>query len=374
MTPYRRLVRPLLFRIGGGDAETAHERALAALERLSGWPRVLGALRRLQTAGAEPRTVFGVRFPSPVGLAAGMDKDGRALPAWPALGFGFVEVGTVTGQGQPGNPKPRLFRLPASEAIVNRMGFNNHGAQPLAERLAAQPPLGVPLGISLGKSKAVPAEDAVADYLRSLRALYPHGDYFAINVSSPNTPGLRDLQDRAQLSELLAALQAEAETSRQASRPVRMDGDADARPPQPPPRKPLLVKIAPDLTDHAIAALLEVCQEHGVAGLIAVNTTIGRQWAALADQGAAAEPGGLSGAPLRQRAREVVRFISRETGGTLPVIGVGGIGSADDALAMFDAGASLVQLFTGLIYRGPGLVRHLNRAIGPSVPTRSERV
>ena len=204
MSGYQRL----LFRIGGGDPEAAHEWTLRRLAALSRHPAALAPLRR-RYAVAAPRTVFGVRFPNPVGLAAGMDKDGRALPVWPALGFGFIEVGTVTRHPQPGNPKPRLFRAPASQAIVNRMGFNNAGADALAQRLAGLGPLPVPLGISLGKSKVTPLDEAVEDYLFSLRALRRYADYVAVNVSSPNTPGLRALQDRAALSDLLAALASE---------------------------------------------------------------------------------------------------------------------------------------------------------------------
>jgi dihydroorotate dehydrogenase len=231
---YERLARPALFRLGGGDAERAHEWTLSRLAALSGRPVALRALRAAAPKGT-PRTVFGLRFPNPVGLAAGMDKDGRALPAWPALGFGFVEVGTVTARAQPGNPRPRVFRLPAEQAVINRMGFNNAGAAALAARLAALRPLGVPLGVSLGKSKVVPLEDAVEDYLTSLRAVLPYADYVAVNVSSPNTPGLRSLQDRGQLAALLAALRAEAGGT------------------------PVLVKIAPDLTEHAIGEALDVC-------------------------------------------------------------------------------------------------------------------
>jgi len=335
---YERLARPALFRIGGGDAEGAHEKTLSWLSAVQRRPTALAALRRAYAAAGAERTVFGVRFPNPVGLAAGMDKDGVALRAWPALGFGFVEVGTVTRHGQPGNPRPRLYRLPASAAIVNRMGFNNAGAEAVAERLEAYGPLRVPLGISLGKSKVTPLEEAIDDYLASLKTLYPYGDYFAVNVSSPNTPGLRSLQDRDQLGALLGALRAHGP-------------------------KPLLVKIAPDLTEQALGELLAVCEEHAVAGVIATNTTIGREGLDPADVLLAREVGGLSGRPLRQRAREVVRFVAQETGGRLPVIGVGGIVEPDDALRMFDAGASLVQLYTGLIYRGPGLVRGINRAL-----------
>ncbi|MBP2323992.1 dihydroorotate dehydrogenase [Kibdelosporangium banguiense] len=293
-----------------------------------------------------PVTVFGVRFPNSVGLAAGMDKDGVALAAWPALGFGFVEVGTVTAVAQAGNEKPRLFRLPESAAIINRMGFNNSGAEALAERLARGPRLRVPLGISIGKSKVVPVEQAVEDYRTSLRALYQYGDYFAVNVSSPNTPGLRGLQDRAALSELLAELSLECKALAERERSV--------------PR-PLLVKIAPDLTDDAIGEVLQVCDQHGISGIIATNTTLSRDGLAADDQHLAGQAGGLSGRPLTERAREVVTFVHKETGGRLPIIGVGGIMEVDDAARMFDAGASLVQLYTGFIYGGPGLVRRISR-------------
>jgi dihydroorotate dehydrogenase len=337
------LIRRGLFRFGGGDAEVAHHRTTAILAKAG---PALAPLRRYFHVAA-PVTVFGVRFPNPVGLAAGMDKDGTALTAWPSLGFGFVEVGTVTALPQPGNPKPRLFRLRESEAVINRMGFNNAGAQALAARLAATGQLRVPLGISLGKSKVVPVEHAVDDYRTSLRALYPYGDYFAINVSSPNTPGLRGLQDRKALSELVAELTLEcaALAERDRSQP-----------------RPLLVKIAPDLTDDAIGEVLEVCAEHGISGLIATNTTLSRDGLAPTDQHLAAETGGLSGRPLTERARSVVEFVHKQTGGRLPVIGVGGIMDADDAARMFDAGASLVQVYTGFIYRGPGLVRQISRS------------
>ncbi|MEV0726124.1 quinone-dependent dihydroorotate dehydrogenase [Micromonospora purpureochromogenes] len=332
---FEKVVRPQLFRVGGGDAEAAHEWTLRRLAALSRRAAVLAGLRARYQVRA-PRTVFGVEFPNPVGLAAGMDKNGVALPAWPALGFGFVEVGTVTAHAQPGNPRPRLFRLRDSEAVVNRMGFNNAGAEALAARLAALPrPIGAPLGISLGKSKVTPLADAVEDYLASYRALRAHGDYFAVNVSSPNTPGLRSLQDKSHLDALLAALVGE---------------------------KPVLVKIAPDLTEPAIAELLEVCLARGAAGVIATNTTLARDGLAPADAGRGAETGGLSGRPLATRAREVVAFVHRETGGRLPVVGVGGILDPDDAARMFDAGASLIQLYTGFIYRGPGLVRAAARA------------
>ncbi|MGA8114932.1 MAG: quinone-dependent dihydroorotate dehydrogenase [Actinocatenispora sp.] len=361
---YRRLLRPALFRLGGGDAEVAHEATLRALAGLTasgaGQSALWAATGRYRfQARANPCTVFGVRFPNPVGLAAGLDKDGRALPAWPALGFGFVEVGTVTRHAQPGNPRPRLYRLPTSGALVNRMGFNNEGAAALAARLEAcgatdgsgrHRPLPVPLGISLGKSKVTPLDGAVEDYVASLRALHSFGDYFAINISSPNTPGLRALQDRDHLVRLLSALVGEARALAGSGRP-----------------RPLLVKVAPDLTERALAELLEVCLAQGVAGIIATNTTLSRSGVCFSDERAAAQPGGLSGRPLHDRAVRMVRFVHRETAGALPVVGVGGIGDARDALRMFDAGASLVQLYTGFIYRGPDLVRQINRALSQTV-------
>lgn len=334
------LARAGLFRIGGGDAETAHE---WTLRRLAGLPSSVLAVLRRRYAVRAPVRVFGVDFPNPVGLAAGVDKNGVALSAWPALGFGFVEVGTVTAHPQPGNPRPRLFRLPASEAVINRMGFNNEGAGALAARLAAAEPATVPLGISLGKSKVTPIEDAVDDYVTSYRALRDHAAYIAVNVSSPNTPGLRALQDRAHLDALLQAL---------------VGGP------------PVLVKIAPDLTEPAIAEVLQVCVDRGAAGVIATNTTLSRS--GLPDDAPHRdEAGGLSGRPLTARAREVVAFTHRETGGALPVIGVGGILDPDDAARLFDAGASLVQLYTGFIYRGPALVRAIARDRTPKIKVRA---
>jgi dihydroorotate dehydrogenase len=321
-----------LFRL---DAERAHD---AALRTLGAVAPVLARVRRLPASPAgSSKKVFGITFPNPVGLAAGMDKDGRALRAWPALGFGFVEVGTVTRLAQPGNPRPRLFRLPASAAIVNRMGFNNAGADALAARLARLGPIGVPLGISLGRSRAVPNEAALEDYVASLRVLAGHGDYFAVNVSSPNTPGLRELQDRSFLDDLLAALSAETD-------------------------RPLLVKVAPDLTDAALGEVLEVAAHRRIAGIIATNTTVSRAGVAGRDAALArAEAGGLSGPPLHQRVIEVVKFVTSEC--DLPVIGVGGIDSAEAARRIVDAGASLVQVYTGFVYGGPALVRAAVRAL-----------
>jgi dihydroorotate dehydrogenase len=378
---YRHVARPVLFRLGGGDAETAHARTLAALSRLARHPALLRRVRRLLAADPAPRTAFGLTFPNPVGLAAGADKDGVALAAWPALGFGFVEAGTVTAVGQPGNPRPRVFRLTGSQAVINRMGFPNAGAAALAARIAATGTIGVPLGISLGKSKVAPIDDAVADYLASLRAVEAHADYIAVNVSSPNTPGLRGLQDRGALDEIVAALTAEAAALAGARAPRLDHGhDDDGNRPDRPvagvganvesdraggadPRDrpvPILVKIAPDLTDQAIADVLQVCHDRDVAGVIATNTTVARNGVIPGERGLAMESGGLSGRPLAARALEVVRFVCAHT--DLPVIGVGGITRPDDALAMFDAGATLVQLYTALLYQGPGLLRDITFA------------
>ncbi|WP_329000608.1 quinone-dependent dihydroorotate dehydrogenase [Kribbella sp. NBC_00709] len=341
---YRQVVRPVLYRLGKGDAEIAHEQTLKGMRllgRIPGSP----ALGARVFGPASPRTVFGIRFPSPVGLAAGMDKNGIALRAWPAIGFGFVEVGTVTAHPQPGNPRPRLFRLVEHEAVINRMGFNNLGSEALAARLAAYGDLGYPLGISIGKSKVTPLEDAVEDYVTSLRRLYRYGDYFAVNVSSPNTPGLRALQDAGHLRDLLTALRSEAAGLTAAGLTP----------------KPILVKIAPDLTTSAIDELLQVCTEVGIAGIIATNTTITRP--GVESHPLAAETGGLSGRPVGEIAAKTVAHIHNETGGALPVIGVGGIVEPSDATRLFDAGASLVQVYTGLIYRGPGLIRKINRSL-----------
>jgi dihydroorotate dehydrogenase len=339
VTFFESAVRPVLFRLGGGDPERAHEFSLRRLARLT--PAARAVLRRAY-AVRRPVEVFGVTFLNRVGLAAGMDKDGAALPAWPVLGFGFVEVGTVTARAQPGNPKPRLFRLPESAGVINRMGFNNAGAAALAGRLEALGPLDVPLGISLGKSKGTPLEEAVDDYLTSYTLLRPYADYIAVNVSSPNTPGLRTLQDKEHLAALLGALVG---------------------------KTPVLVKIAPDLAEPAIAEVLDVCLAYGAAGIIATNTTLGRDGLAPADQPRAGEAGGLSGRPLTERARKVVHFVHEETAGRLPIIGVGGILDADDAVRLFDAGASLVQLYTGFVYRGPALVRAVARG-APDGPPR----
>jgi len=347
---YQTLFRPILFRLYHGDAEAAHEAVLALLSTISSSRAMTRALDRL-FAFSRPeleRQLFGLHFPNPLGLAAGMDKDGLALPAWAALGFGFVEVGTVTTQAQPGNPRPRLFRLPADEALINRMGFNNHGAQALATRLGELRQRPIPIGISIGKAKVTPPEQAVSDYVAALHLLFDHADYIAINVSSPNTPGLRTLQDRPQLDSLLTELQHENQLL------------AASRGRKP---RPLLVKLAPDLDDAALLELLEVCTSHQVAGLIAGNTTLGRPELRHSDPRLAAETGGLSGRPLAARARAVVRLLATASGGRMPIIGVGGISGPAEALQLLEAGASSLQIYTGFVYGGPGLPRRIKRAL-----------
>jgi len=334
---YESILRPLLFRL---DSEHAHELgvdALAALGRLGPVCRIMEACNRLPAAARRPVECFGLRFPNAVGLAAGFDKNARAWPAAAALGFGHVEIGTVTLLRQPGNDRPRLFRYPAEEAVINRMGFNNDGAAAVAARLVRRPGPGqrrIPLGINLGKSKVAPIDQAVADYLGSFELLADQADYLVLNVSSPNTPDLRRLQDEDRLRELLGAV---AAANRDRAAAV---GKA---------RKPLLLKIAPDLNFRQIDRVLAVVAEFGLDGIIATNTTLARP----GQLAAAGEVGGLSGRPLRRRSSEIINYIARATAGRLPIIGVGGITDFASAAEKLDAGASLVQLYSGLIYRGP---------------------
>ena len=338
MVAYRRLLRPLLFR---ADAERIHGMTVGALAMSRPALRVTAPLLCVTDPRLEQR-VFGLRFPNPVGLAAGFDKTARAVPAWPSLGFGFAEVGTVTYHAQPGNPRPRVFRLPADEAIVNRLGFNNLGAAATAERLARwerrAPGRIAPLGVNIGKSAVTPLDEAAADYLASLDLLWPYADYVVVNVSSPNTPGLRRLQDRDRLEEVLGSLLARGH------------------------RRPLLVKVAPDLEPRALDEVVDLARALGLDGIVVANTTASRT--GLASPAAeVVQDGGLSGRPLRDRSTEMVRRAAHRGQGELPVIGVGGVATAGDAWEKLCAGACLVQLYTGLVYRGPTVAREINRGL-----------
>ena len=334
---YRHLLRPVLFQ---QDAEQAHERAMRALGWVSRREPVCDALASFFGSAALPMEIFGLKFANPIGLAAGMDKYAEAVPAWEALGFGFIELGAVTWHPQSGNPPPRLFRAPADEAIINRMGFNNPGAAAVAQKLSEWRALGLwpkgPVGINLGKSKITPLDEAPPDYANSFRVLRPHADFFVVNVSSPNTPGLRQLQRGEALDEILAAVQQVQSTTAAA--------------------KPILVKVAPDLTFDELDEILELVGPRQIAGIVATNTTVTRPETSDAElQRVYAEPGGLSGRPLRMRSTEVIRHLYCQMGGKLPIIGVGGIFSAADAWEKITAGASLVQIYTGLIYEGPSV-------------------
>jgi dihydroorotate dehydrogenase len=335
---HKKVLRPLLFR---QDSEIAHNKAVNALARVSSSSLALAAVKAIYGSPALPTEVFGLKFPNPVGLAAGMDKHAAAVPGWAAIGFGFTELGGVTWHAQPGNPKPRMFRAIPDEAVINRMGFNNSGAEAVAQKLAAWKNSGRwpahPIGINLGKSKITPLENAAEDYANSFRVLRDLADFFVVNVSSPNTPNLRQLQDKAALDEIFAALQALNNS-----------------------RKPILVKVAPDLTFEALDEILELVAPRNIAGIVATNTTISRPQTADAKlQKIYAETGGLSGRPLRARSTEVVRHLYRQTNGKLPIIGVGGIFTADDAWEKITAGASLVQIYTGMVYEGPSVAKKI---------------
>lgn len=338
-----RCLRPLLFTL---DAERAHRLTFATVSALAKLPGGLAAITACARFEHPALAVeaFGLRFPNPVGLAAGFDKDGTLAQPLAALGFGFLELGTVTPLPQPGNPRPRLFRLPLDGAIVNRMGFNNAGAPALADELGKLRGRPVPLGINLGKNKDTPLHRAGDDYVAALRAVYAVADYAVVNVSSPNTPGLRGLQQGAELLALLAQVRAERE--RQARETGR--------------RVPLLVKFAPDLDATHLEAAAQAALDAGVDGLIATNTTLGREGLRSAARG---ESGGLSGRPLFPLAVETLRRLSGTVRGRVPLIGVGGIASAEHAYAFVRAGATLVQLYTGLVYRGPGVVRDIKRGL-----------
>jgi dihydroorotate dehydrogenase len=382
---FQLVLRPLMFSGLKVDPEAVQRQFMATCDRLDRncdrpWGRwtLQQMYQRLGWSDAcLAQSLWELSFPNPIGLAAGFDKDGVASNVWPAFGFGFAELGTVTHQAQSGNPQPRLFRLPDDRAAINRMGFNNQGAAQMAKVLAASQQRcseldmeipRIPIGVNFGKSKVTPLEEAVEDYCQSFRLLQPYGDYGVVNVSSPNTPGLRSLQSVEQLEPILKALQQENTSG-----------------------KPLLVKIAPDLAWEDIAAILDLAQKHRFAGVIATNTTINREGLktdkiALTGRSPQAEMGGLSGAPLTIRSTEVVRFIHQHTQGRVPIIGVGGVFTAKDAWEKLAAGASLVQVYTGWTYEGPWMVsrilkgllqalqiyelRHINEVVGSDLPYR----
>ena len=325
------LLRPLLFTL---DAESAHHLTLESLQ-LAARTGIIGACVPRTTA--MPRTVMGMRFPNRVGLAAGLDKNARCIDALGAMGFGFVEVGTVTPKPQPGNPKPRMFRLPETQAIINRMGFNNHGVDALITNVLRAKFRGV-LGINIGKNFDTPIERAADDYLLCLRKVYAHASYITVNISSPNTKNLRQLQQTGELGQLLAALKSERERL----------ADKHGR------RVPLALKIAPDLDASQISAIAGLLVTHQIDAVIATNTTVSKDAVAQLPHGA--ETGGLSGAPLTAQAQVVTTQLAAALGGAVPIIGVGGIMNGTDAAARIHAGASLVQLYTGLVYAGPALI------------------
>ena len=338
---YKSLLRPVLFRF---DPEKVHYFTFSAIRFLNsipGMPSLLKSMYEVNDPRLE-REVFGLKFKNPVGLAAGLDKDAKLYKELGGLGFGFIEIGTLTPKPQEGNPKKRLFRLKEDGGIINRMGFNNGGVADAVERLKKNPKGKghVLIGGNIGKNKVTTNEDAVKDYEICFDALYDYVDYFVVNVSSPNTPNLRELQDKEPLTQLLQTLQ-----DKNTAKPVQ---------------KPILLKIAPDLTDSQLLDIIDIVKTTGIAGVIATNTTISRDGLISENQ---KEMGGLSGKPLAKRSTEVIRFLSEKSNKAFPIIGVGGIHSAEDAMEKLEAGASLVQLYTGFIYEGPALIKAINKKI-----------
>ncbi|AWM14782.1 quinone-dependent dihydroorotate dehydrogenase [Flavobacterium sp. NRK F10] len=340
---YKIFIRPILFCF---DPEQVHHFTFSLIRFLNkiGFSSLFKALYCIEDKRLE-REVFGLKFKNPVGLAAGFDKDAKLYKELSNFGFGFIEIGTLTPKAQPGNPKKRLFRLKEDSGIINRMGFNNGGVEEAVERLKKNK--GVLIGGNIGKNKITPNEEAVKDYEICFEALFPYVDYFVVNVSSPNTPNLRELQDKEPLTKLLQTLQ-----DLNNEKPATTSG---AEKP-----KPILLKIAPDLTNEQLLDIIDIVKETKIAGVIATNTTIGREGLHSENQ---KETGGLSGKPLTKRSTEVIRFLSDKSNKAFPIIGVGGIHSAEDAIEKLEAGASLVQLYTGFIYEGPGLVKAINRKL-----------
>ena len=338
---YQGFLRPLIFLF---DSEKAHHLMMQTLASMSATPILLRPLYRFRPP-RNPTTVFGLNFPNRIGLAAGFDKNGVALPAWAAMGFGFIEIGTVTAKPQPGNPAPRIFRYPQQQALINRLGFNNDGADVIANRLRQWQERGqwpnIPIGINIGKSKVTELDDATADYLHSFRRLQRFADYIVLNVSSPNTPGLRSMQEGGLLSTLLEGIQEENRS-----------------------KKPIVLKIAPDLSAASLEEIIAACTEYSVAAIIATNTTTDHS-AIPRDHD---EAGGLSGLPLQEKSSAIIRRIRSQC--SIPIIGCGGIMDGASARAKMEAGAALVQVYTGLVYRGPGLLREIAAAVANTeIPT-----
>ncbi len=339
---YKLLLRPLLFLI---PPEKAHHFTINIFKfvfKLPGMPGMLKMLYNVSSPKLETE-VFGLKFRNPVGLAAGFDKDARVIDEFAGLGFGFIEIGTLTPKGQPGNPQPRLFRLPADKALINRMGFNNEGVDAAIKRLKERNS-DVIVGGNIGKNKVTANELATQDYLASFMVLHDYVDYFVVNVSSPNTPNLRELQEKEPLMALLSTLK---EKNKEFDHP-----------------KPILLKIAPDLTNEQLDDIVEIVEEVALDGIIATNTTISREGLKTSAESVnEIGAGGLSGKPVKSRSTEVIRYITEKSNGKIPVIGVGGIHSAKDAIEKMEAGAKLVQLYTGFIYEGPGLIRRINKKL-----------
>jgi dihydroorotate dehydrogenase len=334
---YKALIRPILFQF---DPENVHHFTFTLIRILSKLPGVKSLFKTLYVVNDKSleREVFGLKFKNPIGLAAGFDKDAKLYNELSNFGFGFIEIGTLTPKPQEGNPKKRLFRLKEDGGIINRMGFNNGGVMEAVERLKKNK--GVLIGGNIGKNKVTPNENAVEDYEICFKALFQYVDYFVVNVSSPNTPNLRALQDKEPLTQLLKALQV-----------LNL---------KQPKTKPILLKIAPDLTDEQLLDIIDIVSETKIDGVIATNTTISREGLRSENKN---EIGGLSGKPLKQRSTEVIRFLSEKSSKAFPIIGVGGINSAQDALEKMEAGADLVQIYTGFIYEGPKLIKQINKAL-----------
>ncbi|WP_040951596.1 quinone-dependent dihydroorotate dehydrogenase [Gorillibacterium massiliense] len=346
---YKSLLKPVLFRMQPEDAHHFTMNAMKLGAKIPGALPLMNAMYGVPAHDALATNLWGIHFPNPVGLAAGLDKDAVAIPGFSSIGFGFIEVGTVTPVAQPGNDKPRLFRLPEDLALVNRMGFNNKGAEAMRATLEQTTKRTIPIAVNIGKNKITPNERAEEDYRKCVRALYAYADLFVVNISSPNTPNLRSLQHGEELKRLLAAVMDE--------RDILGNMEKERKGTEP---KPVLVKIAPDLTDGELEQVTETIMGSGVSGIIATNTTISRDGLTNVN---AKETGGLSGKPLTARSTEVVRKLYSLTEGALPIVGSGGIFTAQDAYDRIRAGASLVEVYTALIYEGPGINRKLNRGL-----------